>query len=1005
MQDRLDAAFNCASGLACTPPQETKSVATATATTPSRDSEILPCTVTPEGGPESLLDAPARPAKRIPDARLRAAAALLVLAIVTMAFLQYGGAGTFSTGEWIAAPSVPEWQQVPDALPGYAFAQVQDTAPPVFVSSELDGDTVLAITFSETIDVTPASKVVAAKIHVRESGSYAGGVTLTAGELGTAADSSTISFTLNATHRAAVALMAVPVLTIEPGAVQDASGNPIAGTFDVLTAVFVDATSVSAQEDAPSGMAFSSDGARMFVIGTYGNVTTYSLSSPFDASTASFVHSLNVSAQESDPRDVAFSSDGARMFVVGAAGDAVSEYSLSPPFDASTATFVDATSVSAQNSFPTGMAFSSDGARMFVTGVVASNVNEYSLSSPFDASTASFVHSLDVSAQESGPSGMAFSSDGARMFVVGSGGDAVHEYALSAPFDASTASFVHSLNVSAQDSFPTGMAFSSDGARMFVMGGDESSVNEYALSSVYPITNTSPVFVSSELDGDAVLAITFSETIDVTPASKVVAAKIHVRESGSYAGGVTLTAGELGTAADSSTISFTLNATHRAAVALMAVPVLTIEPGAVQDASGNPIAGTFDVLTAVFVDATSVSAQEDAPSGMAFSSDGARMFVIGTYGNVTTYSLSSPFDASTASFVHSLNVSAQESDPRDVAFSSDGARMFVVGAAGDAVSEYSLSPPFDASTAVFVDATSVSAQNSFPTGMAFSSDGARMFVTGVVASNVNEYSLSSPFDASTASFVHSLDVSAQESGPSGMAFSSDGARMFVVGSGGDAVHEYALSAPFDASTASFVHSLNVSAQDSFPTGMAFSSDGARMFVMGGDESSVNEYALSSVYPITNTSPVFVSSELDGDAVLAITFSETIDVTPASKVVAAKIHVRESGSYAGGVTLTAGELGTAADSSTISFTLNATHRAAVALMAVPVLTIEPGGGARRVRQSHRRHLRRLDCHLRRRHLGLGAGGCPVGHGVFKRRRQDVRNRHRGQRNHVLPVLPL
>ena len=165
----------------------------------------------------------------------------------------------------------------------------------------------------------------------------------------------------------------------------------------------------------------------MFVTGTGGNVTTYSLSSPFDASTASFVHSLNVSAQESDPRDVAFSSDGARMFVVGAAGDAVSEYSLSPPFDASTATFVDATSVSAQNSFPTGMAFSSDGARMFVTGVVASNVNEYSLSSPFDASTASFVHSLDVSAQESGPSGMAFSSDGARMFVVGSGGDAVHD--------------------------------------------------------------------------------------------------------------------------------------------------------------------------------------------------------------------------------------------------------------------------------------------------------------------------------------------------------------------------------------------------------------------------------------------------------------------------------------------------------------------------------------------------------------------------------------------------
>ena len=131
-------------------------------------------------------------------------------------------------------------------------------------------------------------------MHVRESGNYTGGgITLSAGELATTADGATISFALNASRLAAVAALAVPELTIEPGAVRDTSGTLIDGTFDVSTAVFVDDTSISAQEDAPRGLAFSSDGTKMFVVG-YQNpeVHKYALSTAFDASTRSFVDSF-----------------------------------------------------------------------------------------------------------------------------------------------------------------------------------------------------------------------------------------------------------------------------------------------------------------------------------------------------------------------------------------------------------------------------------------------------------------------------------------------------------------------------------------------------------------------------------------------------------------------------------------------------------------------------------------------------------------------------------------
>ena len=65
---------------------------------------------------------------------------------------------------------------------------------------------------------------------------------------------------------------------------------------------------------------------------------------------------------------------------------------------------------------------------------------------------------------------MAFSSNGAKMFVIGNVGDDVNEYALSIPFDASTRSFVDATSIATQETNPRGMAFSSNGTKMFVIG-------------------------------------------------------------------------------------------------------------------------------------------------------------------------------------------------------------------------------------------------------------------------------------------------------------------------------------------------------------------------------------------------------------------------------------------------------------------------------------------------------------------------------------------------------
>ena len=393
------------------------------------------------------------------------------------------------------------------SLSGYAFAQIQDGTPPAFVASKLDSYAgVLTITFSETID---AASIVPAKMHVRESGNYAGGTTLTADELGTDADSTTISFALTPLHRAAVAGLAAPELTIEPGAVRDASGNLIDGTFDTSTITSVGATTLPpAQEDNLRDIAFSNNGTKMFVISsTTGAVTEYDLSPPFDTSNPEFVAATSLSDQESEPQDLAFSNNGTKMFVIGSHNDTVIEYDLDPPFDASTLSFVAATSISSKVPYPAGIAFSNDGTKMFVIDTAGKDVNEYDLSIPFDASTLEFVNATSIEEQEGKPAGIAFSNDGTKMFVIGTAGKDVNEYDLSIPFDASTLEFVNATSISEQEVNPTGIAFSSDGAKMFVTGLSGKTVNAYALSSVYPITvtdipvsNTLPVLddISSE---------------------------------------------------------------------------------------------------------------------------------------------------------------------------------------------------------------------------------------------------------------------------------------------------------------------------------------------------------------------------------------------------------------------------------------------------------------------------------------------------------------------------
>ena len=260
------------------------------------------------------------------------------------------------------------------------------------------------------------------------------------------------------------------------------------------------------------------------------------------------------------------------------------------------------------------------------------------------------------------------------------------------------------------------------------------------------------------------------------------------------------------------------------------------------------------------------------------------MFIVGDFGDeVNEYDLASPFDISDPQLASVFDVSGNDTSPQGIAFSNNGTKMFILGNSGNDVNEYDLASPFDTSDPQFVDDTIVSPVLT-PTSIAFSNNGTKMFILSANPDGVYEYNLASPFDASTRTLVGGYDITGPSEGsPQGIAFSNNGTKMFMVGKNQDLVHEYNLASPFDASTWELVDHTSIKAQESSPTGIAFSNDGAKMFIVGSIGDKVNEYNLHSVYPIavtgmiSDTTPPAISGAVAASLnSVTVTFSENVD---------------------------------------------------------------------------------------------------------------------------------
>jgi len=226
--------------------------------------------------------------------------------------------------------------------------------------------------------------------------------------------------------------------------------------------------------------AFSSDGTKLYATGnTSGIVYQYTLATAWNVGSASYASiSFNASSQIANPytiRSMDFSDDGTKMYLTDWSNNVIYQYTLSTAWNISTASYDSKSfSPSSQGSQPYGIRIENSGSKLYVLcDSSQDSIFEYDLSPAYDISTASYSSkSLDISARGTSPTGLTFSSDGTKLITSERiGENQLHKWNLSTAWDISTGVYEISFSVDTQITNACwGVSTSSDGKKIYAIG-------------------------------------------------------------------------------------------------------------------------------------------------------------------------------------------------------------------------------------------------------------------------------------------------------------------------------------------------------------------------------------------------------------------------------------------------------------------------------------------------------------------------------------------------------
>ena len=617
-----------------------------------------------------------------------------------------------------------------------------------------------------------------------------------------------------------------------PGSNSFISEFSLSSPWEIDTASFVQVDSFGSFHPDASGFYFKPDGTAVFVTDTtHDYVRRYNMSTAWDITTMSgVIDEYDATSIEATPRSLAFNNDGSKMYISGTSQDRIAEVALSTPWDVTTATFNNVTSGVLTDRDPYSIQFADNGYKLYVLNNFVQAVVSYSLSTAYDISTMNVGGCADwfmpLEPIDLNPKSIYFKPDGTELFFSGNGLDNIYNISLSTAWDLSTGTLNYTLDVSSQTGTPYGLTFNTAGTKMW-LGDADNTIYEYDLSTAWDLSTVS---------------------LSYTKTGETAAADIN----------------DMFVSSDGSKfyyLDFTNDTVYT-----------------------YPLSTAYDLSTAgTAVAWTGFVTQETFPKSIFFSSDGTKAYLSGSAGDdFNQYNLSSAWDLSTAVFDDRRKPLFTSNIPDSMFFSSDGLQLFVLdtGTSADeeSIIKLTLSTAWDLSTVSPRNPNSayfpeVSENNA--TGMAISTDGTKLYIIDVTPDIIYQYTMSTAFEITTATYDSiSLDVTFIDNSPRAIVFKPDGTKMFILGTGGDRVDEFALSTPWDISTASLtVTSDSVGAQEGNAMGMHFAKDGKTFYITGTSSDRVDAFGLETAWDVTNIKPKL------GYVLLTTTNTQAVEISP------------------------------------------------------------------------------------------------------------------------------
>ena len=618
------------------------------------------------------------------------------------------------------------------------------------------------------------------------------------------------------------------------------------------------------------GFKFYDNGLKLIITFKTGSIKIYTLSTAYDSTTIDLGE--NITLNETDKggnfnqsgSGIVFNSNGTKLYL--SQNTLIFEYDLSIAYDYSTAVFANHHIFTGKNIAQ--LLLNSDDSEITFLDIIGDSIQTYTFNlGDGDISNTTFLSSFSTSTaplSETTPSSICFGNSGMSLYLVGSATDSVFELKMTTAYDTSTLSYTD------LDTFkPTSPAINNPGGVTFNSTGDILHITIAA--TIYQYTLATPWDITTAIDNSTVASIATSGRGYIRINNTMVYNLYGTLNTRSMTGD---DINDIGDVDINKTLSFVTTATTIGAIDFSEngnKAILAITDNIFNLSLSTP----YDLNTAIF-EIGCLNHSTIEPEGLNIVKDGSDKIIkiyvgsssagytsswdlgipgdlksVGAWISIDSSSSASSFNSDGTKFVRSYysiltNLDLEtpytigENDTRTsetgkegilshfVMFGKNGTRLYRFWNSSDItgtslIDEYIVQEAYNLDTLRYNKIIRINNTYLAGTQSGFFRDNGTRFYSYSSSYGLCQFSLSTPYDISTATYNNKINPQSQSH--SGY-ITEDGTKAYI--SSYDDLVPYDLSIPFDV-TSAVAGTKQSTFAGAYLEGLFFNDDGSKMY--------------------------------------------------------------------------------------------------------------------------------------------------------------------------------